>query len=1178
MDQAPRTTAVSAPLPEELRPYIVLHAERADLPAGSRFGGHWVNAWRCRLPFVQIDRARSHEVGRCVPFAGDGDPAAMRALLRDAACLISADETWLAEAAAAGTKTIYLADGREGAAPTPSALADFDPNRLRVLRSDTNFRRDLPLRKINEALEHFVPGVTGEDRSESSLCRDRLAPYMSGRIADLGHGGHKVHPGAVGVDFFKFDETDWIGDVRDLWFFESQSFDSVYSSHCLEDLWHPHQALEEWTRILRPGGHLSLFLPLRDFYPNVGTPDCNPGHRDDYVPEDVEGFLRELGHVEVVHSARVERENSFEVVAKKKAGRSYFMQRDAAPTPTTSVLMVADPSHDPAADAAAICASVAAALDSLAGTPYEVLVLDRTRSEGDARASVQDLAARDPRVHVVCDRRPLPYGARWELLRQRAVGETMVVLEKGALLTPGAADAMRGALEGGAAAGFPAACDVAGNKWPEATAASSCLWLRAERWAPGAFDATAYTTPAMWSQLAQELGACEVPTATLLTAAEHGRPMPARGYARRLFDDQLRSAGVTPRQGAACGSILVVMLRTLGDCVLATPTLSALRGRYPGARIEVLTERPYAWIFEQHAAVDAVLTTDGTPADQMFLGEDRAVATALEHRRYDRLVLLSDRLENVTYHHSGVTLADYYALQAGAPEACSAPPELSLAPAATSAWQRRRAAAGVDGPYAVVHTRAGWDEKTPSAALMERVVDQLAAAGLTPVVVGGDGEVVDRPAAVNLAGQLGMAESAAAIAGAALFVGPDSGPLHIASAFGVKSLALFGGSHLRVAPPRAKGSCAVQAATCCPVPCGITPCPERNCGAAGLAVEAVLPRLQALVGGTAGEDAEYWGEAPALCITSADGPVLVSTEAAFHGGRPAAPLTPATCGAEAPARAAAAPSTALPVELGMFALQNHARLVQSAAQPVGDVVGAAQSLEALRSSVTPTLGVEVLRAVLGQCLARSQTQAAVQVIGAAISHCGEMMRGERGRPRAAYKVQAGEMLHRAMHLPLPEPAGASLRLQLLELYKEETGAHPDCDHVLNAIAVSSDAEMVAEVKDGLRAMLHGCDLNAHAHHALVLRQASMMRRVGEVEGAAQLLDRHLGALAAAEPREVAQARFLRGTCCVASGRLQDALADMRFAAVEMESEDDRKKAAQIVEKLARHLGAAPTGA
>ncbi|MCK5941267.1 MAG: class I SAM-dependent methyltransferase, partial [Planctomycetes bacterium] len=535
---------MSAPLPEALRPYIVLHAEDAALPNGSRFGGHWVSAWRCGLPFVQIDRARSHEVGRCVPFAGDGDPEQIRALLGDAACLIAADDTWLEAANEQGTPTIYLADGHPDVAALPASLQGFDPERLRVLRSGTNFRRDLPLRKINEALEHFVPGVTGDDRSESSLCRGRLAPFLAGRIADLGHGGHKVHPDAVGVDFFKFDETDWIGDVRDLWFFESQSFDSVYSSHCLEDLWHPHQALEEWTRVLRPGGHLSLYLPLRDFYPNVGTPGANPGHKDDYVPEDVEQFLRELGHVDIVHSARVERENSFEVVARKQAGRSYFFRREQRPTPKVSVLLVADPSQDPNADAAAIRASVASAQVALAGCEHEVLVLDRTRSDGDARAAVQDLAAADPRVHVVEDRRPLPYGARWEAVRRTAAGEILLVVQPGTLLAPEAGASMMTAMaQAGTRAAIPAASDAQGHRWAREVAAGSCLMVRASAWPVGALEQSPFSTVRLWQQLARQLDAIEVNDARVITVGERARPVTARGRCRARFDEQRVAAG-----------------------------------------------------------------------------------------------------------------------------------------------------------------------------------------------------------------------------------------------------------------------------------------------------------------------------------------------------------------------------------------------------------------------------------------------------------------------------------------------------------------------------------------------------------------------------------------------------------------------------------------------------------
>lgn len=1171
MDKALRTEAVSAPLPEELRPYIVLHTAPAALPPGSRFGGHWVTAWRSRLPFVQIDRARSHEVGRCMPFTGDGDVESMRTLLRDASCLIAADETWLEVAAEIGTPTIYLADGHPAATSLPPALKTFQPGALQVLRSDTNFRRDLPLRLINEALETFVPGVTGEDRSESSLCRGRLQHYLGGRIADLGHGGHKVHPEAVGVDFFKFDESDWIGDVRDLWFLQDQSFDSVYSSHCLEDLWHPHQALAEWTRILRPGGHLSLFLPLRDFYPNVGTPGANPGHKDDYVPEDVEQFLHDLGHMEVVHSERVERENSFEVVAKKKAGRSFFFARGLRPKPAVSVLLVADPSQDPGHDATTICASIAAAQVALANCDHEVLVLDRTRSDGDMRASVQDLAAHDSRVHVIEDRRPLPYGQRWERLRRSANGDAILILQPGTLLAPEAGSALLQALSDGARAAIPVACNALGGVYSEAMAASSCLLLSADHWPSDTLNDTPYGTTRLWQEVARRNEAVTVPTARAISAAELGRPTAARGLARTMFDQRLCEANVDPMVAKPTTSILVVMLRTLGDCVLATPALRALRQRHPKAHIEVLTEQPYAWIFEQHAAVDSVLAAKGLPISEMFWAEDHAITTALANGNHDRLVVLSDRLESVTYHHSGLTLADYYAIQAGLPEACGQPPEMNLAADAVAGWQGLQAKHGVSGPYAVIHTRAGWPEKSLPTELAQQIAAELANAGLTPVVIGGSGEHIDHASACNLAGQLSMAESAAAIAGAELFVGPDSGPLHIASAFGTRSLALFAGSHLRVAPPRALGSCSVQAASCCPIPCGVTPCPERNCGAAGLAADAVLPRLQEVLAGTVGDECEYWGSEPALCVASPDGPSLVKSAEQYFTGTPTTPIPSAVSAKPAATRATQAPRTTLAVAFDLTTLADHVRLATAISAPVGDLADAPLLLESIRNGVEPAQGVHVLTLLATQCHQLGSGHAAMQTFAAGIAHCGAMMRGERGRPRAAFRGHASAMLHRAVGVGIQEPAGAKIRQQLFEIYQEETGEAPDREHVIRAVAATSEWVEDSVVRSKIRTQLHDHLQSAQPHHAQALSWASMLRKVEDPAGAIKLLDAHLQLLPTTASTGIAEAKFLRGTYLVATEQPEAALDDMRFAAAALQSEGDRANAQKIVETLERHL-------
>jgi len=53
-------------------------------------------------------------------------------------------------------------------------------------------------------------------------------------------------------------------DAREL-SFEDHTFDRVIATHVLEHLLNPHEILREWTRVIKPGGTLSLVLP------------CDPG-------------------------------------------------------------------------------------------------------------------------------------------------------------------------------------------------------------------------------------------------------------------------------------------------------------------------------------------------------------------------------------------------------------------------------------------------------------------------------------------------------------------------------------------------------------------------------------------------------------------------------------------------------------------------------------------------------------------------------------------------------------------------------------------------------------------------------------------------------------------------------------------------------------------------------------
>lgn len=43
-------------------------------------------------------------------------------------------------------------------------------------------------------------------------------------------------------------------------------YDFVHSSHCLEHMRDPYEALRNWWRILKPGGHLIVMVPDEDLY------------------------------------------------------------------------------------------------------------------------------------------------------------------------------------------------------------------------------------------------------------------------------------------------------------------------------------------------------------------------------------------------------------------------------------------------------------------------------------------------------------------------------------------------------------------------------------------------------------------------------------------------------------------------------------------------------------------------------------------------------------------------------------------------------------------------------------------------------------------------------------------------------------------------------------------------
>lgn len=129
-----------------------------------------------------------------------------------------------------------------------------------------------------------------------------LVPYTRGFGLDLGCGPHKGFPHFIGIDNRKDSalfgipmNPDVARDALDLSPYATEGCDFVFSSHLLEHVVDYKAALKEWWRVVKVGGHLCLYLPHKELYPNIGQPGANPDHKHDFTESDILDAMEELG-------------------------------------------------------------------------------------------------------------------------------------------------------------------------------------------------------------------------------------------------------------------------------------------------------------------------------------------------------------------------------------------------------------------------------------------------------------------------------------------------------------------------------------------------------------------------------------------------------------------------------------------------------------------------------------------------------------------------------------------------------------------------------------------------------------------------------------------------------------------------------------------------------------------
>lgn len=176
---------------------------------------------------------------------------------------------------------------------------------------------------------------------EASKIRWELVPYTGGRGLDLGCGPMKAYPHFIGVDInVDFARTahalrpEFTADCERLEMFADASMDFVFSSFLLQTIEDYRATLKDWWRMIKPGGHLCLYLPHKDLH-------VNEDYKHDFAPSDITNAMRAIGSWDLVENQVREDgdEYAFFQVYKKISGtKQHYSCRAQKPAKTCAVI------------------------------------------------------------------------------------------------------------------------------------------------------------------------------------------------------------------------------------------------------------------------------------------------------------------------------------------------------------------------------------------------------------------------------------------------------------------------------------------------------------------------------------------------------------------------------------------------------------------------------------------------------------------------------------------------------------------------------------------------------------------------------------------------------------------------------------------------------------------------
>ncbi|HEU4684691.1 MAG TPA: lipopolysaccharide heptosyltransferase II [Nitrospira sp.] len=341
-------------------------------------------------------------------------------------------------------------------------------------------------------------------------------------------------------------------------------------------------------------------------------------------------------------------------------------------------------------------------------------------------------------------------------------------------------------------------------------------------------------------------------------------------------------------------TLLVRAPNWLGDAVMCEPAIRALKGLFPAARLSLLAKPAIGELFAGHQAVDRVLLYEDRGRHGGMMGKWK-LAGELRQAGFELAVLFQNAFEAALLAYLGGIPRRYgYATDGRAlllTEPVAVPerralehqthyywnllrplgvtgeppqPELALLPEEEQAMGRRLGESGITDEDLLIGLNPGstygsakrWlpDRFAETTDALCRRIKEARGRRTAVLILGAKGEeslgqeIARRLSSRSavLSGATTIRELMAAITRCALLLTNDTGPMHIASAFGVPIVAVFGPTDWRTTAPYGRDHAIVRQPVEC-APCLLRECPIDHRCMTGVSVSQVLEAALNLV-------------------------------------------------------------------------------------------------------------------------------------------------------------------------------------------------------------------------------------------------------------------------------------------------------------------------------------------